>query len=97
MAVTQEAFPIIKMATEGDQLTGVVSVNFLHWYSPDADAGDLLVVVDADDNEVWLDVADGLYTSKRHVLKHPINGLKVSKLDSGTLYVIKEPPLGFNA
>ncbi|MCU0521330.1 MAG: hypothetical protein MUF84_11640 [Anaerolineae bacterium] len=97
MAVTQEAFPVIKMTAEADELSDIVSVNFLHWYSPDADAGDLLLVVDTDDNEVWADVADGLYTSKRHVLKHPINKLKISKMDSGTLYVIKEPPLGFNA
>ncbi len=97
MAVTQENMPVVKMTGAADALTGAVDVNYLHWVSKGATAGDDLLVQDADDNTIWEDVADGAYFSKQFVLKHPVNGLKVTTLDSGTLYVIKEPPHGFNA
>lgn len=96
MAVTQEDYPIIKMSAQGDQLAGVEDVNYLHWISKGAIAGDDLLAVDDDDNVVWEEVADGANYSKIHITKHPINKLKVTTMDSGTLYVIKKAPHGWS-
>ena len=96
MAVTQKTYPIIKMATEADQLDGVEDINYLHWVSKGATAGDDLLVVDDDDNVVWEEVADGVNYSKIHIIKHPVNKLKITTMDSGTLYVIKKTPYGWS-
>ena len=102
MAVTQYTTPVIKMAAQGDAMSDVladpiVDVNYLHWVSKGATAGDDLLVKDTDGNTIWEEVADGAYFSKLHVIKHPINDLTVTTMDSGTLYVVKEPPKGWNA
>lgn len=90
MAVTQLDTPVIKMAAESDALTGlVVDVNYLHWVSKGAIAGDDLLVSDVNGDIIWEEVADGANYSKLFVLKHPVNGLVVTTMDSGTLYVIK--------
>ena len=96
MAVTQKTYPIIKMATEADQLDDVKDVNYLHWVSKGATVGDDLLVVDDDDNVVWEDVADVVNFSRIHIIKHPINKLKITTMDSGTLYVIKKTPFGWS-
>ncbi len=88
MAVTQKTFPIKKMAVEGDQLDGEDNVEYLHWVSKGATVGDDLLVQDDDGNTVWEEVADVVNFSRIHVIKHKINKLKVTTMDSGTLYVI---------
>ena len=96
MAVTQEAYPIIKMTAAADQLTGVEDVNYLHWISKGATEGDDLLVVDDDDNVVWEDVADIVNCSKLHIIKHRINKLKITTMTTGTLYVITKTPFGWS-
>jgi len=96
MAVTQETYPVIKMAAEADALSGVVDVDYLHWVSKGATVGDVLLVADDDDNVVWEEVAEIVNCSKTHIIRHPINGLKLTTMDSGTLYVIKKAPFGWS-
>ncbi len=96
MAVTQETYPIIKMATEADQLAGIEDIDYLHWVSKGATEGDDLLVVDDDDNVVWEDVAEIVNCSKIHIIKHPINKLKITTMGSGTLYVITKTPFGWS-
>ena len=96
MAITQEDKPIIKMTAGADQLDNVEDVNYLHWVSKLASAGDDLLVADDDDNVIWEEVADGANFSKIHIIKHPVNKLKITTMDSGTLYVVKKTPFGWS-
>ena len=95
-AVTQETYPIIKMPTQGNQLNNTEDINYLHWVSKLAVAGDDLLVADDDDNVIWEEVADGANFSKIHIIKHPVNKLKITTMDSGTLYVVKKTPFGWS-
>ena len=100
MGVTQETTPVIKMAAEGDAISDVladpiVDVAFLLWVSKTAIAGDDLLVSDGAGNEIWPDVADGANYTKLFVLKHPVNDLTVTTMDSGALFVIKAPSDGW--
>ena len=100
MAVTQETTPVVKMAAEGDAMSDVladpiVDVEYMQWFSKGAIAGDDLLVSDGAGNEIWAEVADGANFSKLHILKHPVNDLTVTVMDSGALFVIKAPPDGW--
>lgn len=101
MAVTQYTTPVIKMAAQGDAISDVladpiVPVNYAMWVSKGATAGDDLLISDGDGNTIIEDVADGAYFSKIYVLKHPFNDVVVTTMDSGTFYLVKEPPRGWN-
>jgi len=72
-----------------------VDVEYLHWVSKGATVGDDLLVSDGAGNVIWEDVADVINFSRIHVLKHPVNDLTVTVMDSGTLYVIKAPSDGW--
>lgn len=89
MAVTQLDTPIIKMATQDDALTAtkLYKINFLYWYAPAAVVGNLLLVTDEADNEVWACAADGVALGYICPVKNSILGLKLPDLDVGTLYV----------
>lgn len=91
MAVTQRGKPIVKMTEVNDELEGKERVNYLHWISKAAEAGDDLLVVDEDGDTIWEEAADGLYSSRIHLIGNIIRGLKISVMSSGTLYVIKAP------
>jgi len=101
MAITQGSTPVIKITAAGvvdDTVVpaGITEVNYLHWVSKGAVADDDLLVSDGDGNTLWEEVADGARFSKLHVIKHPIKDLTVTTIDSGTLYVIKQNPTGWN-
>jgi len=102
MPVTQASTPVIKCSAETDVIDstkvpgGITDVNYCMWVSKDAIAGDDLLVSDGDGNTLIEDVADGAYFSKIYVLKHPIKDLTITTMDSGTFYVVKEPPRGWN-
>ena len=89
MAITQAGKNIIKMTAANDALTENIDILFLHWYSKGASAGDDLLVVDADGDTVWQEVADGSNFSRIFPIKNRINKLKVSTIDTGTLYVVR--------
>lgn len=96
MSVTQETYPIIKMAAAADQLAAVQDVNYLHWVAKGASAGHDLLVKDNANNVVWEEVATGANYSKIHIIKHPIDRLKITTMTSGTLYVILKAPHGWS-
>ena len=89
MANTQLDTPVIKMTAVSIPLINETDVNYFHWVSKGAVAGDDLLVVDGDGNTLWEEVADGVNYSKIHVIKNKVKGLTISVIDSGTLYVIR--------
>ena len=103
MAVTQGSFPVIKCSAQADVIDsdsvpgGIVNVNYAMWVSKGATAGDDLLVKDGDGNTIIEDVADGAYFSKIYVLKHPFADITITTMDSGTFYIVKESPKGWNA
>ena len=102
MGVTQGSTPVVKCGAEADVISsvyvpnGIVDVAYLLWVSKTAIAGDDLLVSDGDGNEIWPDIADGANYTKLFVLKHPVKDLTVTVMDSGALYVIKAPQVGWN-
>jgi len=93
MAVTQSTTAVIKMAAQADAVTGIIDVNFLYWHSPGANVGDTLLVKDAAGNTIWADNADGANYKSYCPLKNKVNGITVTTMTSGTLYVYKEAEL----
>ena len=91
MGVTQATKPYIKVAVQGDIITGKHRYLYLQWYNKAGGAGEDLLVVDADGDTVWQEVTDGENYSKDHLLKCEITDLTVSVLDSGTLYAFLVP------
>jgi len=97
MAVTQYHTPVVKFAAEGDALSDVltnsaIDTSYFAWVSKGANAGDDLLVSDADGNTIIEDVADGAYFSKIYVIKAQFNDIVITTLDSGTFYAIRKPP-----
>ena len=90
MAVTQSTFNIIKMGAAADAITGLRKVNFLLWHAKAAAAGHDLVVSDAAGNVIWVDTADGANYKNFCPLKNTVNGITVTTMDSGELYVYLE-------
>ena len=93
MAVTQSTSIVIKMSAAADAVTGIINVNFLLWHSPTANAGDTLLVKDAAGNVLWADNADGTYYKNFCPLKNRVNGITITTMTSGTLYVYKAAEL----
>lgn len=87
--IYQENANVMKMTQEGDWFEGHIAVNFLYWVSKNANAGDELVVSDMDNNEIYVDVADGSNYKNIFPVKSVLNGIKILTMDSGVLYVIK--------
>ena len=90
MAVTQSTFSVVKMGAQGDAITGLIDVNFLYWHSKGAAADDDLVVSDSLGNILWVDTADGARYKNFCPLKQRVNGITVTTMDTGELYVYKE-------
>jgi len=90
MAVTQSTFNVIKMGAAADAITGLINVNFLYWHSKAAAADDDLVVSDSLGNILWVDTADGARYKNFCPLKQRVNGITVTTMDTGELYVYKE-------
>ena len=101
MPVTQANSPVIKCSIATDVINstyvpgGIVDVEYMHWVSKGATVGDDLLISNGAGEVLWEDVADIVNVSKLHVLKHPVNDLTVTTMDSGTLYVIKAPSDGW--
>jgi len=94
MAVTQENFIVTVMSATADAITGPIKVNFLLWHSKVAAADHDLLVSDADGNVLWSDTADAARYKNFCPLKNQVNGITVTTMDSGELYIykIKEMP-----
>ena len=90
MAVTQANFIVIKMGAALDAITGLYKVNFLYWHSKVAAADHDLLVSDAAGNELWSDTADAARYKNFCPIKNVINGITVTTMDSGELYVYLE-------
>ena len=100
--VSQENTPVIKCSAQGDVIDntkvpgGKVNVNYLQWYNPSGQAGDLLLVSDGNGNDIWPEIWPGTNeVSPLHVLKHPVHNLTVTTMTRGTLYIIKAFPYGW--
>lgn len=89
MAVTQENTIVIKMGAAADAITGFINVNFLYWHSKGAAADEDLVVSDAAGNILWVDTADQARYKNFCPIKNKVNGITVTTMDSGELYVYK--------
>lgn len=90
MAITQSTFNIIKMGAGSDALTGLRNVNFILWHSKGAVAGDDLLIKDAAGNELWADTADAANYKNFCPIKNTVNGITLTTMDSGTVYVYLE-------
>ena len=90
MAITQRQTIVIKCGTGGDAVTGIIGVNFLLWHAKAAVAGDDLLVKDAAGNEIWADTADAANYKNFCPLKNKVNGITVTTMDSGVLYIYQE-------
>lgn len=90
MAVTQERFNVVKLGAQGDEIKGVISINYLYWQSKTSLLGDDLLVKDSDENILWQDTADSLHYDNFLPLKNRVNGVKATVMDSGELYIYKE-------
>jgi hypothetical protein len=90
MATTQLTKPVVKLTAGTNKIEGTFPYAFLHWISKSAVAGDDLLVVDADGDTVWEEVADGANYSKQFALKMPVEDLEISVIDSGNLYAIRQ-------
>lgn len=74
-------------STESDALTGVLHVKSLRWVSVSAAAGHKVEVEDSDGNVIFESVADGANFVDSVDIDEKVNGVVVSDLDSGSLYV----------
>lgn len=90
MAVTQGAYSVVKLALQGDELTGSIDVNFLRWQNKAGGADEDLKVTDSDGNTLWVDTADGVNYDNFCPLKNTTNGVKATVMTSGELYVYKQ-------
>ena len=95
MAVSQSNTIIAKLGAVGDEVKGLIDVNFLYWHAKAASADDDLQVEDSDGNIIWVDTADGQDYKNFFPLKNTVNGVKAAVMDSGELFIYKvaEKPL----
>lgn len=88
MAVTNTAFSPIKMTAENDAVTTKLYVSYIRWNgSASTAAGHLLQVTDTAGNIVFESVADGPYFIDVQRIDRPVTGIKLTDLDSGTVYI----------
>lgn len=93
MAVTQAQTNVIKMGAAADAITGFYRVNFLYWHSKAAVAGNDLLVSDAAGNELWSDTADAARYKNFCPIKNQVNGITVTTMTTGELFVYLEKEL----
>ena len=86
MAVTRAA-GVIKMTAGSDAVTGRVIIHSIRWVKPGTDGDDILLS-DTAGNEIWAEAAiQYVGASMIFPAGFVANGLKLTTLDSGTLYI----------
>ena len=91
MAVSQEDIGIVKMTAVADAITGIKHVNFIRWVAKGATGGEDLLVYNTDDKTILEAVADGANFEKDYPIKQSLNGVKVSAIGAGSIYIHLAP------
>ena len=92
MASVNKEIGIVKMATQADIIEGVVRIKSVKWVIPaSALAADLCELTDGNGRTIWKDVCGttGGYAKKEDIDK-TVNGVILSDLDRGEVYVYLE-------
>ncbi len=86
MAVTGESIGVIKMTTATDAVAKKLKIDFIRWVGATT-AGHVLTLTDTAGNVLFSSVADGANFIDVHALPLIANGVILSVLGSGTLYL----------
>ena len=86
MSVTTNAGYMIKMTAQSDAVTGSFKVGYVRWVNG-VRANEECLLKDTNGSELFHSVADGPnYTDLMPIFRW-VNGLTLTTLDSGTLYI----------
>lgn len=85
MATTNNGY-LVKCTAASDEVTGQFRVTTIRWVNGST-ADHQCIVTDSDDNVVFDSVADGPNFIDIHPIFRQMNGIKISTLDSGNVFV----------